>query len=88
MTLTRQVQPQRLRRACRTFLQSVAALSILLGFVLWASAFAKRLEEADLRAREAQLHAMLRDVNELQEEVRRLRDCQDWRHVTWARCLP
>ncbi len=88
MTLTRQVQPQRLRRACRTVLQSVAALSVLLGFVLWASAFAKRLEEADLRAREMQLHATWSRVREQVEDLGRIRDCADWRHVTWARCLP
>ncbi len=91
MTITRQVQPPRLRLRYRA-LQSAAILAMLLGAVLWFAAFAKRIEEAEesqrlqlIRGNLQQMHSELID---LERRLRDMRVCEEWQHVTWARCLP
>lgn len=89
--LSKQVQPPLLRLRYRA-LQSAALLAMLLGAVAWCSAFAKRLEEAEesemlqlIRGNLQQMHSELID---LERRLRDMRVCEEWQHVTWARCLP
>lgn len=72
MTIAKQVQPPRLRLRYRV-LQSSACLALLLGFVAWASAFAKRLEEAEQQGRE-RTYMIQERVQDVEREVRDLID--------------